>query len=208
MVTITQATELGTVYGPAEIRSLASLAHGKKMYLHMDGARLANAAAHLGCRLGELTRDVGVDVLSFGGTKNGLMFGEAVVFLRPELAAGFQYLRKQGMQLASKMRFIASQFEALLKGDLWRRNAAHANAMAALLAEYLQGLDGVRITQKVETNVIFAQLAPHHIGILEKEYYFYRWDEARNEIRWMTAWDTSEQQVKAFANRVREVVSA
>jgi threonine aldolase len=208
VVSITQCTELGTVYTPAEIRRLADLAHGQGLYLHMDGARLANAAARLGAGLGELTREAGVDLLSFGGTKNGLMFGEAVVFLRPELAAGFKYLRKQGMQLASKMRFIAAQFEALLEGDLWRRNAAHANAMAALLAEQLDGVDGIKITQAVETNVVFAELRPDHIKTLQESHYFYLWDEARSEVRWMTAWDTTEAQVASLAQRIRAVTRA
>jgi threonine aldolase len=205
VVAITQCTELGTVYTQEEIRKLADLAHNHGMYLHMDGARLVNAAVRLGTGLEALTRETGVDVLSFGGTKNGLMFGEAVVFLRPELAAGFKYLRKQGMQLASKMRFIAAQFQALLEGDLWRRNAAHANAMAALLAEKLQGLEGVQLTQPVETNVIFAELQPRHIETLQETHYFYLWDEARSEVRWMTAWDTSEAQVHEFAERIRAV---
>lgn len=205
VVSITQCTELGTVYTPEEIRHLADLVHARGMYLHMDGARLVNAAASLGTDLGTLTRQTGVDVLSFGGTKNGLMFGEAVVFLRPELAAGFKYLRKQGMQLASKMRFIAAQFQALLDGDLWRRNAAHANAMAALLANGLDGLEGVRITQRVETNVVFAELHPSHIETLQQTHYFYLWDEACSEVRWMTAWDTTEAQVRAFAARIRAV---
>lgn len=207
VIAITQCTELGTVYTPTEIRSLADQAHAQGMYLHMDGARLANAAARLGTGLGELTRDSGVDVLSFGGTKNGLMFGEAVVFLKPELAAGFKYLRKQGMQLASKMRFIAAQFDALLEGDLWRRNAAHANAMAALLAEALKPIEGVKIIQPVETNVIFAELQPGHVETLQETHYFYLWDEARSEVRWMTAWDTTEAQVNAFVERIRAVTA-
>lgn len=205
VISITQCTELGTIYTPTEIRSLADQAHGQGMYLHMDGARLANAAVRLGTGLKELTRETGVDVLSFGGTKNGLMFGEAVVFLKPKLAAGFKYVRKQGMQLASKMRFIAAQFEALLEGDLWRRNAAHANAMAALLAEAIEPLKAVKITQPVETNVIFAELQPSHIEALQQTHYFYLWDETRSEVRWMTAWDTTETQVNAFAERIRTV---
>ena len=202
VVSITQCTELGTVYTPQEIGALADRVHAQGMFLHMDGARLVNAAARLGRGLGELTQATGVDVLSFGGTKNGLMFGEAVVFLRPELASGFKYLRKQGMQLASKMRFIAAQFEALLEGDLWLRNAAHANTMAALLAEKIDAMEGVEITQPVETNVIFAELKADHITTLQENYYFYLWDEARSEVRWMTAWDTTADQVNAFAHQI------
>jgi threonine aldolase len=205
VVSITQATEQGTVYTSTEIRKLADQAHAQGMYLHMDGARLANAAAQQGTSLGALTGEAGVDLLSFGGTKNGLMFGEAVVFLKPELAAGFKYLRKQGMQLASKMRFIAAQFHALLEGDLWHRNAAHANAMAALLAAEVRDLPGVRITQAVETNVVFAELQPGHIKILQEHCRFYLWDASRSEVRWMTAWDTTEAQVRAFAERIRAV---
>lgn len=204
VISITQATELGTVYTPLEIRALADFAHANGMLLHMDGSRLGNAAAALGCGLKDITADAGVDALSFGGTKNGLMFGEAVVFFRPELAQDFPYIRKQGMQLCSKMRFIAAQFLALLEGELWRENAATANAMARLLAEELAGAPGVRITQSPQTNAVFAALAPRVIERLQRRFAFYTWDHEQNVVRFMTSFATTEAEVRAFAQAVRQ----
>ena len=208
VVSITQATELGTVYTTGEIRALAGFAHENGLLLHMDGARLGNAAVALGCGLREMTADAGVDALSFGGTKNGLMFGEAVVFLRPELAQDFPYIRKQGMQLCSKMRFIAAQFLALLKDDgqggLWRANAAQANAMARLLAERVAGIPGVRLTQPVQTNAVFASLAPAIIARLQQRFAFYVWNHETNVVRWMTSFATTEAEVEAFAAAIRQ----
>lgn len=203
-VSIAQATELGTLYSLAEIRALADFAHENGLLLHMDGARLGNAAAALGCEFRAMTSDAGVDALSFGGTKNGLMFGEAVVFFRPELAADFPFIRKQGMQLCSKMRFIAAQFLALLEGDLWRANAQNANAMARLLAEELKDAPGVRITQTPQTNAVFAALAPQAIEALQRRFAFYTWDHAQNVVRFMTSFATSEAEVRTFAQAVRE----
>jgi len=205
VVSITQSTELGTAYSPSEVRELADTAHGLGMYLHMDGARISNAAAGLGVELRETTGDCGVDVLSFGGTKNGLMGGEAVVFFRRELARDALFLRKQQMQLASKMRFISVQFLALLEGDLWRRNAAHANAMAQRLAGAVRGVPGVRITQEVQANGVFATLPAGAIEPLQSVYPFYVWDEATHEVRWMCSWDTTEADVDAFAAAVTEL---
>lgn len=202
-VSIAQATELGTIYSPAEIRALADFAHGNGMLLHMDGARLGNAAAALDCTLREITVDAGVDALSFGGTKNGLMFGEAVVFFRPELAQDFAFVRKQGMQLCSKMRFIAAQFLALLENGLWRENAANANAMARLLADRLAGAPGVHITQAVETNAVFARLSPAAIARLQARFAFYTWNHEEHVVRWMTSFATTEAEVEAFAAAVR-----
>lgn len=202
-VSIAQATELGTLYTPREIRALADFVHANGMLLHLDGARIANAAAALGCSLRELTADAGVDALSFGGTKNGLMFGEAVVFFRPELAAEFKYLRKQAMQLCSKMRFIAAQFLALLHDDLWLENARHANAMASLLALRLADAPGVSVTQEPQTNAVFATLAPGAIARLQERFAFYVWNHAKNEVRWMTSFATTEAEVEAFAAAVR-----
>ncbi len=204
VVSITQATELGTVYTPDEIRSLAGFAHDHGLLLHMDGARLGNAAAALGCGLRELTSGAGVDALSFGGTKNGLMFGEAVVFFRPELAQDFAFIRKQGMQLCSKMRFIAAQFLALLEHDLWRANASQANAMARLLAERVAGVPGVQITQAVQTNAVFASLAPGVIARLQRRFAFYVWNHEQNVVRWMTSFATTGAEVEAFAAAVRQ----
>ncbi|MGB2606849.1 MAG: aminotransferase class V-fold PLP-dependent enzyme, partial [Candidatus Sulfotelmatobacter sp.] len=163
VISITQSTEMGTVYPPEGIQAIARFAHEHDMFLHVDGARLANAAASLGQTLRQATRDLGVDVLSFGGTKNGILGGEAVVFFQPGLAHDFLYLRKQSMQLASKMRFIAAQFEALLTNDLWRRSAEHANRMACLLEKEISWIPGVRIVWKVEANGVFAQIPPHSI---------------------------------------------
>lgn len=205
-VSVTSSTELGTVYSLEELSALAAAAHERDLLLHLDGARIANAAASLGCSLRETTRDVGVDVLSFGGTKNGLLFGEVVVFFDPRLAAGFPFIRKQGMQLASKMRFIAAQFTALLTGELWRRNAEHANRMARLLAEELRGIPGLTITQPVQANAVFATLPPAAIPRIQETYYFYVWDEERSEVRLMASYDTTEEDVRELATRVREVL--
>lgn len=202
VISITQATEFGTVYAPAQVRAFADFAHANGMLLHMDGARLANAAAALGVSLAGLSRDVGVDVLSFGGTKNGMMFGEAVIFFNPELSREFNFIRKQGMQLVSKMRFIAAQFIEMLRDDLWLENARNANAMARLLADALCDLPHVVITRPVEANVVFARLSPEHIARLQQDFYFYEWDPVLHEVRWMTGFDTTEEQVRALADAV------
>ena len=207
VISVTQATELGTVYTVPELRALTGYAHEKGMVVHMDGARIANAAVSLGVTLREVTRDAGIDVLSFGGTKNGLMYGEAIVFFNTDLAKNFKYVRKQGMQLASKMRFISVQFDCLLRNDLWKRNAGHANKMARLLEKEVSSIPGVRITQPVESNGVFAILPPGIIPLLQKEYFFYKWNETTNEVRWMTSWDTKEEDVYAFAGLIRSLLS-
>ena len=204
VVSIAQATELGTLYSVEQIRALADYAHNHGMLLHMDGSRIGNAAAALGCTLRDMTADAGVDALSFGGTKNGLMFGEAVVFFRPELAQDFAFIRKQGMQLCSKMRFIAAQFLALLEGELWWQNAQNANAMARLLAHKVEGIPGVTITQPVATNAVFAQLAPEVIARLQARFAFYVWNYEENVVRWMTSFATTEAEVETFAQAVAE----
>jgi threonine aldolase len=206
VVSITQSSELGTLYTLDEIRALADQAHAHGMLLHVDGARLANAAAALGVSLRAVTTDVGVDAVSFGGTKNGLLLGEAVVFLRAGLGEEVAYLRKQSMQLASKMRFIAAQFEALLAGDLWLRTASHANAMAGLLASAVGGIDGVTLTQRVEANAVFAVLPPGVAEALQERWRFYVWDETTGEVRWMCSWDTTREDVEAFAADIAETV--
>jgi len=208
VVSITQSTELGTRYTPYELHALAHFAHERGLLLHVDGARLANAAAALQCSLREITTDVGVDAVSFGGTKNGLLAGEAVVFLDPALAEGFQYLRKQTLQLASKGRFLAAQFIALLEGDLWLRNAAHANAMAARLADALAAIPGVRLTQPVQANALFAVLATGVTERLQRDWPFYTWDPASGEVRLVCSWDTTEDEVDAFAADVRQACEA
>ncbi len=207
VVSISQCTELGTVYTAAEVGALADLAHRRGLFLHMDGARLANAAVALGCSLRDLSTDVGVDVLSFGGTKNGLLGAEAVVILAPELAEGFQYLRKQSLQLASKMRFLAAQFDALLGDRLWLRCAGHANAMAARLAHAVDGIPGLTVTQPVQTNAVFATLPESACGSLQARFPFYVWDERRTEVRWMCSWDTTEEDVDRFAAAIREALA-
>src|SRR5579863_1143903 len=206
VISITQSTEMGTVYKAEEIRALADFAHEHDMFLHMDGARIANAAVSLGQTLRQATRDAGVDVLTFGGTKNGIMGGEAVVFFNAALGADFLYLRKQGMQLASKMRFIAAQFEALLTNDLWRRSAEHANRMARLLEVELRKIPQVRVVWKVEANGVFAQIPRAAIEKIKERYFFYPWIEEENIVRWMCSFDTTEEDVKDFAAAVAEAV--
>ena len=208
VISITQSTELGTVYSVEEVRALADLAHDHGMLLHVDGARLANAAAALGLPLRALTTDACVDALSFGGTKTGLLLGEAVVLLRPELGEGIEYLRKQSMQLASKMRFLAAQFDALLSGDRWRSAAEHANAMAQRLAAALEGVPGVRVTQRVEANAVFAIVPPAVTASLQERWRFYVWNDATGEVRWMCSWDTTAEDVDAFAADIRSALQA
>ena len=205
VVSISQSTELGTVYSLAELRAIAEVVHEHGLLLHMDGARLNNAAAALGAGLREAS--AGVDVLSYGGTKNGLMLGEAVVFFDAALAESFLYLRKQSMQLASKMRFLAAQFDALLTDDLWRRCAGHANAMAVALVDAVRELPGLAITRPVQANAVFALLAPEVTGRLQAEFPFYVWDEATGEVRWMCSWDTTEEDVDRFAAAVRAALT-
>jgi threonine aldolase len=204
VLSITQATELGTVYGLDEVRALADVAHAHGLLLHIDGARLANAAAALDVSLPEASFDLGADLVSFGGTKNGLMVGEAVIVRDAALAEALPYLRKQSLQLASKMRYLAAQFEALLRDDLWHRCAAHANAMAAALARSVGGLDGVTITRPVEANAVFAVLPAAARAELAKRFDFYTWDEATGEVRWMCSWDTTAEDVGLFAAAVEE----
>ncbi|MGA9527337.1 MAG: low specificity L-threonine aldolase [Terriglobales bacterium] len=206
VISITQSTEMGTVYKPAEIEALAQFAHERKMFLHMDGARIANAVAAQGLTLRQATRDLGVDVLSFGGTKNGLMGVEAVVFFRSDLAQDFLFLRKQGMQLASKMRFMAAQMEALLTNDLWKINAEHANRMAQLLEQEMRAIAGVKIVYPVEANGVFAQIPRAAVAKIQERYFFYVWSEKESIVRWMCSFDTTEEDVRQFAKYVGEVV--
>ena len=206
VISITQATEFGRIYTPNKIKDLANFAHKNNMLLHMDGARLSNAACALNLSLKELTKDVGVDVLSFGGTKNGVMCVEAVILFNKYLANNFKYIRKQGMQLASKMRFISAQFIALLSNHLWLKNAKHANKMAKFLALELKNIKEVEVTQHVETNSIFAKIPKESIPLLLEKFFFYIWDEETSEVRWMTSFDTTEEEVIDFAKYIKEVV--
>lgn len=208
VVSLTQATETGTVYTPEEVRAIADTAHAHGMLVHMDGARICNAGAALGTSLREITRDAGVDVLSFGGTKNGLMLGEAVIFFNSDLAADYRYYRKQATQLASKMRFIAVQFTALLEGNLWLENALHANRMAALLAESVREIPGVEIVQPVESNAVFAAVPKTAISsIMEHSYFYLTGSDTRAPVaRWMTSWKTTEEDVHVFATALTAAV--
>ena len=213
VVSITQSTEMGTVYQPEEIRALAQFAHQHEMFLHMDGARIANAAASLGQTLRQATRDLGVDVLSFGGTKNGVMGAEVVVFLNQQLIQQrnlqqtFLYVRKQGMQLASKMRSIAAQMETLLTSDLWLSNARHSNRMAKLLEKEVSLIPKIKVVYKVEANGVFAEVPKSAIARLQERYFFYVWNEEQGVVRWMCSFDTTEGDVKEFAKFLRETVS-
>jgi threonine aldolase len=206
VVALTQATEMGTVYTPQEIKNLARFAHQHDMYVHMDGARIANAAASLGVPLRVITRDAGVDVLSFGGTKNGLMGGEAVVFFDRKLAADFLFLRKQGMQLVSKMRFIAVQFEALLSNDLWLKSAQHANRMAKFLEKEVRKIPGIEIICPVQANGVFARIPHSAIAEIQKKYFFYVWNEEQSVVRWMCSFDTTEEDIQTFVKLVADTV--
>jgi threonine aldolase len=206
VISISQATEMGTVYTPKEIKELATFAHKNEMVLHVDGARLSNAVASLRLPLKAITKDAGVDVLSFGGAKNGMMYGEAVVFFDKSLAKDFKYTRKQGTHLPSKMRFISAQFETMLSNDLWLRNAQHANQMALLLAQELRNIPRISITQPVQANGVFAIVPKKYIARLQKEYFFYVWNEQTSEVRFMTSFDTTEDDIADFVRLVRKIV--
>lgn len=202
VISISQTTEYGTVYTPSEVKQLADFAHANNMFLHMDGARISNAAVALNKSLSAITKEVGVDVLSFGGTKNGLMIGEAVIFFNRSLAKDYLYIRKQSMQLASKMRYISAQFIALLTDDLWKRNAQHANAMAKILAEKLSNVPGFKLTKKVEANALFAILPADVIKALQEKFYFYVWNQSLSEVRLMTSFATTEEEINVFVAEV------
>lgn len=203
VISISQVSELGTLYSVDEVKALANFAHANGLLLHMDGARLANAAVALNKEFKEFTKDAGVDVLSFGGTKNGMMYGEAIVFFNKKLAQDFMYTRKQGLQLASKMRYISAQFSAYLENDQWKKMAAHSNKMAELLAQKVAEIKGIKITRSVEANAVFAILPSEIIPKLQKEYFFYVWDEETSEVRWMTSWDTTPEDIDNFVNVIR-----
>ncbi len=204
VVSITQNTELGTVYTPDEIRAICEHAHERGMKVHLDGARVSNAAASLDVPMRTFTNTVGVDIMSFGGTKNGMLFGEAVVVLEPDAVRAMKHLRKLSMQLASKMRFVSVQLEAMLARDLWLRNARHANAMAQRLADGVRQVDGVEILYPVQANAVFARLPRDVSERLQKHYRFYFWDEAAGDVRWMCSFDTTEDDVDGFVQALKE----
>jgi len=206
VISISQSTEYGTVYSVDEVKALSVLAKRNNLYLHMDGARISNAAVSLGKDFKSFTCDIGVDILSFGGTKNGMMFGEAVLVFNSELAKYFLYYRKQGMQLHSKMRFISAQFEALLSNDLWKRNALHSNRMAKKIEQGLQTIPQIKITQSVDGNGVFAIFPKAIISEVQKELFFYVWNDRTNEVRLMCSFDTKEDEIDRFVQRIKELI--
>ena len=206
VISISQVTEMGTVYQPNEIIALANLAHEHNMFLHMDGARISNAAISLDLDFRAFTRDCGVDVLSFGGTKNAMMLGEAVLFFNPKLTGLTKYIRKQSMQLYSKMRFVGAQFQAYFENDLWKETASHANKMAKLLEKEITQIPEITITEPVDANGIFAAIPPEIIKPLQEKFFFYMWNEQKSEVRWMTSWDTTEDEILEFLALIRKLL--
>ncbi len=204
VVSISQITELGTVYTVDEIKAISELAHEYGLLVHMDGARLANAAVSLNLPFRAFTRDAGIDVLSFGGTKNGMMIGEAVIFFHQEHAATMQYVRKQAMQLYSKMRFVSAQFLAYFENNLWERNARHANRMAKLLSEKISKIEGVTISRRTEANGVFVIIPEKVIRKLQGDYFFYIWDETQSEARFVTSFDTTEEDIFSFVDALKK----
>lgn len=206
VISLSQTTEYATVYSVDELKAIGALAKRHNLYFHMDGSRISNAAVSLNRNFSEFTRDAGVDVLSFGGTKNGMMFGEAVIVFNPELGRDLKYLRKQAMQLHSKMRFIGAQFTALLSDDLWKKNAAHSNAMAKLLERELRRFRQVTITQPVDANGVFAILPKEIIPALQEEHFFYVWNDRAAEVRLMCSFDTTEAEIKNFGRKIEALL--
>ncbi len=206
IVSISQVTELGTVYSVDEIKAITSLAHQHGLFVHMDGARIANAAVALNLPFRAFTVDAGIDVLSFGGTKNGMMIGEAVLFFNPELSKSTKYIRKQSMQLFSKMRFVSAQFLAYFNNELWKRNATHSNRMARLLENEIRKIPAIQLTQNVEANGVFAIVPREIIPQLQEKYFFYMWDEHRSEVRWMTSFDTQEEDILNFVALIKSLI--
>lgn len=207
VVSITQCTEFGTIYTVEEIKAITDFCHANNMLVHMDGARIANAAVSLNLPFRAFTRDTGIDVLSFGGTKNGMMMGEAVIFFDQSLSKNAKYYRKQNMQLNSKMRYVAAQFEAYLSNDLWKKNATQSNAMAQLLFQHVKDIPGVQVINPVQANGIFAIIPKEVTPALQKEFFFYVFHEGYNLVRWMCSFDTNEEDILKFAAKLKEVLS-
>jgi len=205
VISISQVTEFGTVYSIKELKELADFAHENNLLLHVDGSRISNAAAALGCSFKEMLKDTGVDLVSFGGTKNGMMYGEAIISFNPELSKNLKYARKQGMQLLSKMRFIAAQFIAFLEKDLWRQNAVQANSMAKLLEEELKSVTEVKFLSEIQANMIFVEIPREWIEKLQEKYYFYVVDEETSLVRWVTSYDTTEEEVMDFVGYIKGI---
>lgn len=205
VISITQCTEVGTVYSIEELTALCNFAHQHGLLVHIDGARIANAVAALNVHPKACTIDCGVDIMSFGGTKNGIMIGEAILIFNTQLAVNAQFVRKQAAQLGSKMRFISAQFVALLENDLWLRMASHSNRMAQLLAEEVRSIPQVHLTQKSDANGVFARIPAKIVEPLQREFPFYLWNEKTVEARWMCSFDTTEEEIRIFAQRIREL---
>ena len=208
VISISQSTEYGTVYTAEEVKALSVVARKHNLYLHMDGSRISNAAVSLNKDFRFFTRDAGVDILSFGGTKNGMMFGEAILIFNPDLAKDFYYRRKQGMQLHSKMRFISAQFEALLSHDLWKRNATHSNSMAKKLEQGLRSIKQIKITQSVDGNGVFALFPKEIIAELQQEIFFYVWNDRTSEVRLMCSFDTKEEEILRFIEKIKALLKS
>ncbi len=206
IISISQVTELGSIYSPAEIKAIVDFAHARGLYVHLDGARLSNAAAALACSLADLTTNTGIDILSFGATKNGAMLAESIVCFRPELSKSMKYLRKMGMQLYSKMRYSSAQWLAYLSNNLWYENAKNANDMALYMYNQLQKIPSVKLTQQIEANAIFALIDKEIIERLRQEYFFYTWDEFTGEIRLMCSFDTSKKDIDDFIKFLKELL--
>lgn len=202
LISITQSTEYGTIYNPEEIKAISTLAHDNGLYLHMDGSRFFNATASLGCGLKDISSAAGVDILSLGGTKAGMMYGEAVIVFNKELDKHIAYKHKQVMQLASKTRFIAAQFEAMIQNELWRKTATHANNMAQLLQKALAAHAGVKITRPVQANALFAEIPRHWYEPLQEHFPFYVWKDSTHEVRLMCSWDTTEDDIARFGEAI------
>ena len=207
VVYISQVTELGTVYTIEEVKAIADLLHAHNMYLHMDGARLANACAFLNCSMKQVTVDAGVDVLSFGGTKNGMMMGEAVVAFSPDIAENLMYFRKQSAQLASKLRYLSAQFIPYLENNLWLENAMKANLAATKLADIMKQYPQICFTQKIESNALFFTIPTEALRKLQEEYFFYMWNEEQNEARLVTSWDTTGEDIAGFEESLKIIFS-
>lgn len=207
VVSITQSTEMGTVYSLNEIKEISGFCHENNLLLHMDGARISNAAVRLGLDFPAFTRDAGVDILSFGGTKNGLMFGEAVIFFKPELAKHAKYYRKQNMQLNSKMRYVAAQFIRYLEPEIWKKNALNANENAQYLYSQVKDIPQVKVVHPVDANGVFAIIPKGITAELQKEVFFYVFDEHANMVRWMCSWDTTRDDIDRFVNRLKQLLN-
>jgi threonine aldolase len=207
VVSITQSTEMGTIYTPEEVRAICEHAHSLGMSVHMDGARISNAAAALGVGMRAFTTDAGVDLLSLGGTKNGAMGAEAVVVLNPRFSSAVPFVRKTSMQLSSKMRFTSAQLVGLFEGDLWLQLATHSNSMAAALDKGVRAIDGIEVPRPTQANAVFARLPMPVIERLQQQFRFYVWDQTLGEVRWMCSWDTSEQDVEDFLTAIRHEMS-